>query len=36
VADQTMRNREGWSAGRPYDFDATAEEVGPDEPQLYR
>lgn len=36
MADQTMRSREGWGAGRPYDFDATAEEVGPDEPQLHR
>ncbi len=35
VADQTMRGREGWSS-RPYDFDATAEEVGPDERQLGR
>ena len=33
VADQTMRGREGWSS-RAYDFDATAEEVEPDERQL--
>jgi UPF0716 protein FxsA len=35
VADQTMRGREGGSS-RPYDFDATAEEVGSDERQLGR
>ena len=36
VADRTtMRRREGWSTPA-YDFDATAEEVGPDERQLPR
>jgi UPF0716 protein FxsA len=36
VADRTMRGRDERRDSRPYDFDATAEEVGPDDRQLRR
>ena len=36
VADRTMRDRSEWGGGRSYDFDATAEEVEPDDRQLPR
>lgn len=35
VADRTMRGQSAdWGGGRSYDFDATAEEVDPDDRQL--
>jgi UPF0716 protein FxsA len=36
AADRTMRGRGDWGGGRPYDFDATAEEVEPKDRQLPR
>jgi UPF0716 protein FxsA len=36
AADRTMRGRGEWDGARSYDFDATAEEVEPDDRQLPR